>query len=116
MNRVRRSADRAPRALPFAGLRRSTGVFCVTALVGLSSARADCRLELELIGADLKGVVLSEQQKLQLAPLVDDALKRCRLGREEAALAFLEKARAVAGITRKVDDLDAPASTGHGAR
>lgn len=77
-------------------------------MVAAQPAHADCRLELELIGADLKGIVLTEQQKLQLAPLVDDALKRCRLGREEAALQFVEKARAVAGITRKPDDLDSP--------
>ncbi|MEO8038022.1 MAG: hypothetical protein ABI794_04590 [Betaproteobacteria bacterium] len=73
-----------------------------------TDARADCRLELELIGADLKGVELTEQQKQQLAPLVDDALKRCRLGREEAAQYFLAKARAVAGIVREPDELDEP--------
>lgn len=70
--------------------------------------RADCRLELELLGADLKGIVLTEQQKLQLAPFVDDALKRCRLGREDAAQYYLDKARAVAGITRKPDELGSP--------
>lgn len=77
-------------------------------LCWMPPARADCRLEVELLGADLKGVALTEQQKQQLAPLVDDALKRCRLGREDAALHYLERARAVADITRKPDDLDQP--------
>lgn len=71
-------------------------------------ARADCRLELELIGTDLKGLRLTEVQKLQLAPLIDDAQKRCRLGREEAALQYLAKARTLAGIERRDDDLDLP--------
>lgn len=41
-----------------------------------------------------------------MAPFVDDALKRCRVGREDAAVVFLDKARAVAGIPKKPDDLD----------
>ena len=71
-------------------------------------ASADCRIELELLSRDLKGVALTEAQILQMAPFVDDALKRCRVGREEAAVGFLDKARAVAGIPKKVDDLDLP--------
>jgi hypothetical protein len=71
--------------------------------------RADCRLELELIGTDLKGVRLTEAQKLQLAPLIDNAQKRCRLGREASAQVDLKKARTVAGIERNDDDLDLPA-------
>lgn len=81
----------------------------VAALFGVAEARADCRLELELIGTDLKGVRLTEQQKLQLAPLIDDAQKRCRLGREDAAQQYLAKARALAGIERRDDDLEPPA-------
>lgn len=73
-------------------------------------AGADCRLELELLGHDLKGVALTESQRLALAPLVDDGIKRCRLGREREAEAYFEKARAVAGIVRPADDLDAPAA------
>ena len=87
-----------------AGLGTSAFLLCPVPVV-----LADCRLELELLGADLKGIVLTEQQKLQLAPFVDDALKRCRLGREDAARYYLDKARAVTGITRKPDDIDTPA-------
>lgn len=78
-------------------------------LAPAAPAGADCRLELELLGRDLKGVTLSEPQRLALAPLVDDGIKRCRLGREQEAEAYFEKARAVAGIIRPADDLDAPA-------
>jgi hypothetical protein len=81
---------------------------CLTAV----PAAADCRLELELIGIDLKGVRLTEQQKLAVAPLIDEGLKRCRLGREAAATVYFEKARKVAGIERRDDgDDDLPAQT-----
>jgi hypothetical protein len=104
---------RQPRGTHFAGLFRwplALPALGAGALMfsSMHVARADCRLEVELLGADLKGVALTEQQKLQLAPLVDDALKRCRLGREDAALHYLDKARAVAGITRKPDELGSP--------
>ncbi len=82
----------------------------VLLVVPAAPAGADCRLELELLGHDLKGVALTESQRLALAPLVDDGIKRCRLGREREAEAYFEKARAVAGIVRPADDLDTPAS------
>jgi hypothetical protein len=80
----------------------------VVLVVPAAPAGADCRLELELLGHDLKGVALTEAQRLALAPLVDDGIKRCRLGREREAEAYFEKARAVAGIVRPADDLDTP--------
>lgn len=76
-------------------------------LAPAAPAGADCRLELELLGHDLRGVALTESQRLALAPLVDDGIKRCRLGREREAEVYFEKARAVAGIVRPADDLDA---------
>jgi hypothetical protein len=86
-------------------------LLCLAACLGAATpAAADCRLELELIGIDLKGVRLTEQQKLAVAPLIDEGLKRCRLGRESAATAYFDKARKVAGIERRDDD-DLPAPT-----
>lgn len=92
-------------------MRRSARAARLAGLAGLAlagGAGADCRLELELLGRDLKGVALSETQRLTLAPLVDDGIKRCRLGREQEAEAYFLKARTVAGILRPVDDLDEP--------
>ena len=86
--------------------------FAAFLLGAVPLAWADCRLELELLGRDLKGVSLTDMQIQQMAPFVDDALKRCRIGREDAAIGFLDKARAVAGIPKKVDDLDLSASPG----
>ncbi len=83
-----------------------TGLLWCGLLALPSLASADCRLELELLGRDLKGLALTDTQIQQMAPFVDDALKRCRVGREDAAVVFLDKARAVAGIPKKPDDLD----------
>lgn len=82
----------------------------IAAAIVLASPRchADCKLELELIGRDLKGVHLAEATKLQFAPVLDDAIKRCRIGRESAAMAYFARARKIAGIEIKPDDLDAP--------
>lgn len=80
----------------------------LAALALAETAGADCRLELELLGRDLKGVALTEAQRLSLAPLVDEGIKRCRLGREQEAEAYFHRARAVAGIVRPADDLDEP--------
>lgn len=108
--------DRKPRGTFAAGLFLALAAGSALLILAAAPVHADCRLELELIGTDLKGIVLTEEQKLRMAPMVDDASKRCRLGREEAALQFLDKARAVAGITRKPDELDLPASSGAPAR
>jgi hypothetical protein len=107
---------------PEAGVAEEAGRHCrrgtahllgfVFLLIGQPAAWADCRLELELLGQDLKGLALSEPQKLRLAPLVDDALKRCRLGWEAAALAYIDKARDVAGIVRPADALGDPPGDG----
>lgn len=70
-------------------------------------AAADCRLELELLSAQLRGVKLSEAQSHELAALVDEVLKRCRMGWEASALEYIAKARAVAGIPKR-DWLDHP--------
>jgi hypothetical protein len=82
----------------------------IPALILILSAQiaaADCRLELELMGADLHGVKLTESQSHRLAALVDQALKRCAMGWEASALEYILEARAVAGIP-KHDELDDP--------
>jgi hypothetical protein len=76
-------------------------------------ASADCRLELELMSADLRGVKLTEAQSQRLAALVDEGLKRCGMGWESSALEYIAKARAVAGIPERDwldDDPGAPVS------
>lgn len=75
------------------------------ALLVCVSAHADCRLELELLSADLHGVRLTEQQAFELAPLIAEVLKRCRMGWEQSALLYITKARKAAGIPKR-DELD----------
>lgn len=76
----------------------TTTLLCLPA-----AALADCRLEVELLATDLEGVALTEAQKFQMAPLIDEALKRCRIQREAASLEFIAKARRVAGVERNED-------------
>ncbi len=88
-------------------------VQCTLAALALSAlsqvAGADCRLELELMSADLRGVKLTEAQSQQLAAWVDEALKRCGMGWEASAQEHIAKARAAAGIPKR-DWLDDPGS------
>jgi hypothetical protein len=80
-------------------------LLAATTLMLCLSAHADCRLELELLSADLHGIKLTEQQAFELAPLIDEVLKRCRMGWEASALLYIAKAREVAGIPKR-DELD----------
>lgn len=84
--------------------------FALAAVLGLVStgALADCRLEIELLSTDLKGVPMTEPQKQRVAPLIDEALKRCRVAREAASLEYIAKARRAAGIEDR-DDAPDPA-------
>lgn len=79
-------------------------------VLGLASTDvvADCRLEIELLSKDLKGVPMTEPQKQRVAPLIDEALKRCRVARESDSLAFIAKARRAAGIEERDDAPDPP--------
>ena len=90
-------------------------VACILSALALIAstqvAQADCRLELELMSADLRGVHLTEAQSHELAALVDQVLKRCRMGWEASALEYITKARAVAGIPKR-DWLDDPEPAG----
>jgi hypothetical protein len=51
---------------------------------------------------------MTEPQKQRVAPLIDDALKRCRLAREAASLEYIAKARRAAGIEARDDAPDPP--------
>lgn len=69
------------------------------------AAGADCQLELELLGHDLRAARLTEMQKFDLAAWIDLALKHCRTGHEREAMEDLAKARRAVGIPKK-DPLD----------
>ena len=99
-------APRAPAAHPVPSRRVACGAAGLILVLVTFPARPDCRLEIELMGSDLHGVPLTEGQKLELAPLVDAAQKHCRIGREAEAVDYIERARRVAGITRRPDDLE----------
>ncbi len=82
----------------------------LASILGLASTNvfADCRLEIELLSKDLKGVPMTEPQKQRVAPLIDEALKQCRVARESASLEFIVKARRAAGIEERDDAPDPP--------
>lgn len=71
------------------------------------AAVANCALELELLGQDLREAKLTQTQKFDLAAWIDLALKHCRTGHEREALDDLAKARRAVGIPKK-DPLDEP--------
>ena len=79
----------------------TTTLLCLPA-----AALADCRLEVELLATDLKGVPLTEAQKFQMAPLIDEALKRCRIQREAASLEYIAKAQILGRYHYKTVPLD----------
>jgi hypothetical protein len=85
-------------------------LFALASVLGLASTGvlADCRLEIELLGTDLKGVPMTEPQKQRVAPLIDEALKRCRIAQEAASLDYIAKARRAAGIEERDDAPDPP--------
>lgn len=67
----------------------------------LASAHADCRLELELLAADLGKVKITQAQGQQLAPFVDAALRYCRTGHETLAVRSIDKAREIARAPKR---------------
>ncbi|MCU0870353.1 MAG: hypothetical protein MUF30_12295 [Burkholderiales bacterium] len=76
-----------------------------------ASAYSICQDEIESITRAARGVPMTEQQKLEFAPLMDDAIKRCRIGRDEVALLYFARARAVVGLPPRVAvDAEDPAA------
>jgi hypothetical protein len=73
----------------------------------VARAYSICQEEIESITRGARGVPMTEQQKLEFAPLMEDAIKRCRIGREDIALTFFAKARSVVGMPpRRAVDAD----------
>jgi len=69
-------------------------------------ALADCQSQLRLLADDLKGVVLTETQKSDLAAIVYEARRYCWVHQEVPAMGFIGKARKVAGLKPPVDEFD----------
>jgi hypothetical protein len=88
-------------------LRGAAACIGLAAVATPTAARGACELELELLGADLKRVEITEAQAFQVAPHVDDALRYCRTGHERLGLRAIEKARAAARIPPR-DELALP--------
>ena len=87
----------------------SAVALAITAVLASRGAHADCTLELELLGTELRQVRITQLQGQQLAPFVEDALRYCRTGHDALAVQAIDKARTIAHITRR-DPLDeAPA-------
>lgn len=61
-------------------------------------AGADCALQLQLLGEDLKGVALTEMQKQTIGGIVDDARRHCWIHQEKPAMDYIARARRSAGI------------------
>lgn len=78
--------------------------FGVAVIAG--TALADCRQQLQLLGADLKGVALTETQKQNLGGLVDDARRYCWIHQESQAMGYIAKARQVTGLRPPPDEFD----------
>jgi len=69
-------------------------------------ALAECQSQLRVLADDLKGVVLTETQKSDLAAIVYEARRYCWVHREAPAMGFIGKARKVAGLKPPVDEFD----------
>ena len=78
----------------------------VGAAMVCAGARADCQQQLQLLGAELKGVALAETQKQDLGGLMDDARRYCWVQQERAAMTYIAKARRVAGLRPPPDESD----------
>ena len=76
------------------------------ALAAAGSARAGCQQQIQLLGTDLKDVVLTETQKQDIGGLVEDARRYCWIHQERPAMVFIAKARRVAGIRPPPDEFD----------
>lgn len=75
-------------------------------IVLTDAARADCQQQLQQLGDDLRGVVLTDTQKQTIGGLVEDARRYCWVHQEAPATHYLAKARQAAGLRPLVDKFD----------
>ena len=78
-------------------------------LLTIAAARpslADCQSQLRVLADDLKGVILTETQKSDLAAIVFEARRYCWVHQETLAMGLIGKARKVAGLKPPVDEFD----------
>ena len=69
-------------------------------------ALAGCQSQLRVLADDLKGVVLTETQKSDLAAIVYEARRYCWVHQETPAMGLIAKARKVAGLKPPADEFD----------
>lgn len=84
---------------------KTTLAACLFVIPALPAA-ADCALQLQLLGEDLKGVALSEMQKQTIGGIVDDARRHCWIHQEKPAMDYIAKARNTAGIGPPREEFD----------
>lgn len=85
---------------------KSVSILFFGLMVPAGTALADCRQQLQLLGADLKDVALNETQKQNLGGLVHDARRYCWVHQERQAMVYIAKARRVAGLRPPPDEFD----------
>lgn len=85
---------------------KPASILLLGALAVAGPALADCQQQLQLLGTDLKGVVLTETQKQDIGGILDDARRYCWIHQERPAMVFIAKARRVAGIRPPPDEFD----------
>ncbi|HEX7810481.1 MAG TPA: hypothetical protein VF460_01115 [Burkholderiales bacterium] len=85
---------------------KSVSFLLFGAAMACAAARADCQQQLQLLGADLKGVTLTETQKQDLGGLIDDARRYCWVQQERTAMVYISRARRAAGLRPPPDESD----------
>ena len=85
---------------------KAASLLVLGALLTAGPVRADCQQQLQLLGTDLRDVVLTETQKQDIGGILDDARRYCWIHQERPAMVFIAKARRVAGIRPPPDEFD----------
>jgi len=94
------------RGLVFSGTVFPGTVAAVALLCMAGTARADCQSQLQLLSADMRDVILTEQQKQEIGGIVANARRHCWVHQEDVAMQYIARARNVAGIKPPPDEFD----------